>query len=42
MVGDAAKDIGEPGAWVDAIQLGRDDQRVAALTILCIELINGY
>ena len=28
MVGDAAQDVGEPGARIDAIQLGGDDEGV--------------
>jgi hypothetical protein len=28
MIWDAAQDVREPGAWIDAIQLGRNDQGV--------------
>ena len=28
MIGDAAEHVGEPGLWIDAVHLGRDDQAI--------------
>jgi hypothetical protein len=28
MVGNAGEHVGEPGAWINVIQLGRHDQRI--------------
>ena len=28
MLGDAGKDVGEPGLWVDIIELGGDDEAI--------------
>ena len=52
MIGDPSKDIGEPGARIDIVQLGGDDQRIdvggplataiGACDQPCLTLMNTY